>query len=99
MKKKTLGLGAFLLGAFSKVYADVAPPNIMPETVQPLYGVSPVVKVSRYVIIVTPIVGLIVGIIVLLNKKLGKKAKVIWLVGIVAIVATLMVIANMVMNR
>lgn len=88
LKKTIVSIGVFIIGIISKVYA-----NEFDIEVVPAYAVDPGPSRISIIIciirkIVFPVVLFILGLIVILNKKMKKKDKVI-IISFVIIIAIL----------
>lgn len=88
LKKTISSIGVFIIGIISKVYA-----NEFDVEVVPAYAVDPGPSRISIIIciigkIVFPVVVFILGLIVILNKKMKKKDKVI-IISFVIIIAIL----------
>lgn len=94
MKKVILSIGAFFVGMISKVYAIGA------DDIISMYGVDPGPRqtigntISKTGKIAIPFVLFIIGLIVILNKRITKKVKAI----VVSLLAILAILGIVLMN-
>lgn len=89
MKKVILSIGTFLVGMISKVYAfganAVDPAYGVPRAIQPIE--NSILKIGKITVLV---ILFVIGLFVVLSKKLTKKVKII-VVSTLAILAILSV--------
>lgn len=81
LKKVISSIGVFIIGMISKVYA------IGPDTIVSVYAVDPgprqtILKIGK---ITVPVILFVIGLFVILSKKITKKVKAIVISSLIAL--------------